>query len=330
VLGAVRGRGQGAARAISAERAAGGKFATLGDFFTRVSAAGMHQRQAEMLALCGALDSLCANRAAGMQALPGLLAAAAQAARDAEWGQEGLFDDGGASPEAIEIPDTPDWSARERLDGERRSLGFCLSGHPFDEFRDEAGELTGGSLRAILDRARAGTLERNDAPAILAAGSVLRKWRRAGANFFDLDDGETRLPVRLPRWDSGALPAGLITPHSLVLVKGRLARLPRGSLSLFADSVESLDDVMDKRAQELLLRCAPSEDPREAIAQLRRLLKGHAPGNAQVVIQHSGPGAAGRLRLGDGWKVRASESLRQALRQSPAVQEFEFRYARRA
>ncbi len=328
-LGAIRGLGQGAASSIFSERSAGGKFTTLGDFFTRVSGAGIHQRQAETLVRSGAMDSLCGNRAAVMRVLPASLAAAAQAARDAEWGQEGLFDDGGSDAAHIEIPDTPDWSARERLDGERRSLGFCLSGHPFDEYREEAGELTGGGLREILDRTRAGTLERNDAPVILVAGSVLRKWRRAGSNFFDLDDGEVRLPVRLPRWDSGAPPAGLITPHSLVLAKGRLTRLPRGSLTLFADSVESLDEVMEKRARELLLRCGASEDPRDTCTQLQRLLKGHKPGNAQVVIHYSGRGATGQIRLGSGWKVRASESLRQALQQSPAVREFEFRYARR-
>ena len=327
-LGAIRGLGQGAARAVYAERSAAGKFAALGDFFARVSGAGLQLRQAEPLVRSGALDSLCRNRAAVMRVLPSALAAAAQAARDAECGQDGLFDDGGGAAEHIEIPDAPEWGPRERLDGERRSLGFCLSGHPFDEYREETRELTGGSLREILDRTRAGTLEKNNAPTIRVAGSVLRKWRRGGANFFDLDDGEARLSVRLPRWDSGAPPARLIAPHSLVLVKGRLARLPRGDLNLFADSVESLDEVMAQRARELLLRCAPAPEPRETFTQLQRLLKGYTPGNAAVVIQYSSRGAAGRLRLAAGWRVQASEALRHALRQSPAVKEFEFRYAR--
>ena len=328
-LGAIRGLGQGAAKTVFAERGAAGPFASLGDFFARVGAAGLHLRQAEPLVRSGALDSLCANRAAAMQVLPGAVAAAAQAARDTQSGQEGLFDDGGGSPACVEIPDVPEWGPRERLDGERRSLGFCLSGHPFDEYRDEAGRLTGGSLREVLDGASAGTLEKNDAPTIRVAGSVLRKWRRGGANFFELDDGETRLPVRLPRWDSGGAPAGLIAPHSLVVVAGRLVRLARGERNLFADSVESLDEVMGGRAHELLLRCASSPEPRETLVRLRRLLKGCASGNAAVIIQHSGPGASGRLRLGAGWSVQASEVLRQALRQCPAVEAFEFRYGRR-
>ncbi len=329
-LGAIRGLGQGVARTLVAERQSAGKFTALADFFARTSGAGLNQRQAETLVRSGALDSLCGNRAAVMRVLPIALAAAAQAARDAECGQEGLFEDPGGRPVHIEVPDAPEWSPRELLDGERRSLGFCLSGHPFDECRSEAVQLAGGSLREILNGARPGTLEGNDAPTVTLAGSVLRKWRRGGANFFDLDDGEARLPVRLPRWDSGAPRQGsrLITPHSLVLVRGRLIRLPRGSLNLYADSVESLDELLEQRARELLLSCAPGRKPGELFAQLQQLLEGHTPGNARVIIQYSGAVATGRLRLGSGWSVRATESLRHALRQSPAVRKFEFRYAR--
>ena len=113
-------------------------------------------------------------------------------------------------PIQIEVPDISAWGLRDCLDGERRSLGFCLSGHPFDECRHEARSFVGGSLREILDRAQPGRPEERNDTVIVVAGSVLRKWRRAGANYFDLDDGQTRLPVRLPRWDSGAPPA---PPH---------------------------------------------------------------------------------------------------------------------
>lgn len=326
-LGAIRGLGQAAAQAIRAEREANGPYTGVADLFSRISGAGLHQRQAETLVRSGALDSLCANRAALIRVLPAALAAAAQAARDAESGQEGLFDDGGDQPMPIEIPDVPDWGLRELLDGERRSLGFCLSGHPFDECRDEARVLTGGALREILDRSQPGPRDERDAPDVTVAGSVLRKWRRSGANYFDLDDGATRLPVRLPRWDAGAPPGRLITPHSLVLVKGRLSRLQRGSLMLFADSVEPLDDVMEDRARLLLLDCRAAETPAETFTQLKDLLRPHVPGATQVVVRYSGPAAAGSLRLGSHWNVRATGGLRHALGDSPVISEFRIRYA---
>ena len=325
-LGAIRGLGEAAANAIFSERETGGPFADLSDLFSRVSAAGLHQRQAEALVRSGALDGLCANRAAVIRVLPAALAAAAQAARDAESGQEGLFDEGGGATMRIEAPHVPEWTLRERLDGERRSLGFCLSGHPFDECRAEARLLTGGSLREILDRFRPGPRDDRDAPAVTVAGSVLRKWRRSGANYFDLDDGQTRVPVRLPRWDAGAPPGRLITPHSLVLVNGRLSRLQRGSLNLYADSVEPLDEVMEHRARRLLLDCRAAEEPTAAFAELKELLGPHALGETQVFVRYTGPGAAGVLRLGPEWNVRANGDLRRALEESNVVREFSFRY----
>ena len=326
-LGAIRGLGESAANAIFDQREAGGRFADLPDLFSRISAAGLHQRQAETLVRSGALDSLCVNRAAVIRVLPAALAAAAQAARDAESGQEGLFDDGGGESMHIEIPDVPEWTPRERLDGERRSLGFCLSGHPFDESRGEARILTRGSLREILDRSQPGPRDERDTPIITVAGSVLRKWRRSGANYFDLDDGQTRVPVRLPRWDAGAPPGRLITPHSLVMVKGRLSRLQRGSLILFADSVESLDDVMQQRARSLLMCCEVDQDPAELFAELKAVLRPCTPGNTVCVIEYSGSNASGRLRLGPNWNVRADSDLRNALGRCPAVRSFQFVYS---
>ena len=326
-LGAIRGLGQAAAQAIRAEREANGPYSGVADLFSRISGAGLHQRQAETLVRSGALDDLCANRAAVIRVLPAALAAAAQAARDAESGQEGLFEDGRDQPMHIEVPDVPEWGPRELLDGERRSLGFCLSGHPFDECREEASALTGGGLREILDRSQPGPRDERDAPGVTVAGSVLRKWRRSGANYFDLDDGQTRLPVRLPRWDAGAPPGRLITPHSLVLVQGRLSRLQRGSLILFAESVEPLDDVMEKRARVLMLDCRAAERPAETFTQLQDLLRPHVPGGTQVVVRYSGPAAAGSLRLGTHWNVRATGGLRHALGESPVISEFSIRYA---
>lgn len=326
-LGAIRGLGQAAAQAIQAERETNGPYAGVADLFSRISGAGLHQRQAETLVRSGALDGLCENRAAVIRVLPAALAAAAQAARDAESGQEGLFDEGGDESMHIEVPETPAWGPRERLDGERRSLGFCLSGHPFDECREEARALVGGALREILDRSQPGPRDERDAPNVTVAGSVLRKWRRAGANYFDLDDGQTRLSVRLPRWDAGAPPARLITPHSLVMVRGRLSRLQRGSLNLYADSVEPLDEVMEKRARLLLLDCHAAEEPVETFTRLKELLRPHLRGETQVVVRYSGPAAAGSLRLGADWNVRATGDLRRALGESPVIGGFRIRYA---
>ena len=50
-----------------------------------------------------------------------------------------------------ELPDSKEWALGQLLQGERDTLGFYLSGHPFDPYRDEVRELVGCDLGA-LDR----------------------------------------------------------------------------------------------------------------------------------------------------------------------------------
>ena len=50
------------------------------------------------------------------------------------------------------------------------------------------------------------------------------------------------------------------------------------------------------------------------------------PGATHVVIEYAGKKAAGRLRLGANWTVRAGSDLRHALKQSSAVSDFRFVY----
>ena len=76
---------------------------------------------------------------------------------------------------------------------------------------------------------------------------------------------------------------------------------------LFADSVEPLDEVMEKRARLLLLECNAAGKPAETFARLKELLRPHVPGGTEVVVRYSGPGAAGSLRLGPDWNVRTTD-----------------------
>src|SRR5207245_199122 len=50
-----------------------------------------------------------------------------------ESGQIGLFG-GGGRPEALRLPDVPDWPPMERLGFEAEAIGFHLTAHPLDAY----------------------------------------------------------------------------------------------------------------------------------------------------------------------------------------------------
>jgi DNA polymerase-3 subunit alpha len=142
-LGAIKGTGQGAIQAIVAAREGaggngGGPFRSLFDFAARVDRKAVNKRAVEALIKAGAFDALHADRAS-LLASVGLAFDWAET-QDANALQGGLFDFGdshAASHQEPALVVAEAWSIRERLTLEKSALGFFLSGHLFDQCRDE-------------------------------------------------------------------------------------------------------------------------------------------------------------------------------------------------
>src|SRR5690606_25404967 len=150
-LGAIKGVGQGACEAVVAERQRGGEYASLLDFCARVESAKLNRRTLEAMIQCGALDGLGKNRASLMMQLPEVLKATDQMAREKASGQNSLF--GAPDPvnaaAQLDLPESREWPVAQLLNGERETLGFYLSGHPFDPYADDVKELVGTDLGAL-------------------------------------------------------------------------------------------------------------------------------------------------------------------------------------
>ncbi|HWA00852.1 MAG TPA: DNA polymerase III subunit alpha [Caulobacterales bacterium] len=137
-LGAVRNVGLAAMETLVAERKRGGPFKSLHDFAERIDPKAINRRQLENLAKAGALDAIEPDRARAHAACEVLAAYAARVAEERASAQASLF--GTEEPSARPaFPKPPAWSGQDRLDAERESVGFYLSGHPLSEFFLDAG-----------------------------------------------------------------------------------------------------------------------------------------------------------------------------------------------
>jgi len=166
-LGAVRNVGLGAMEALTEERARRGPFASLHDFAERLDPRTINRRQLENLAKAGAFDALEANRARALAAAEMIMALAARTAAERESAQTSLF--GAEEPAArMQLPQAQPWSAQERLDAERESIGFYLSGHPLADFFAHA---PSGRYLTVADLLEHGESE----PRICAMAGVLRR-----------------------------------------------------------------------------------------------------------------------------------------------------------
>jgi len=141
-LAAVKNVGGNAIESIVAARKKLGNFKSIFEFCESVDLRLLNKRVLESLIKSGAMDSL-GRRAQLMEVLDKAIERAQKTQRDAESGQHGLF---GVFQEEIEaendkLPNIPDWDEHTRLAAEKEILGFFITGHPLEKYKDKLEDL---------------------------------------------------------------------------------------------------------------------------------------------------------------------------------------------
>ena len=122
------------------ERKRGGDYKSLTDFCRRVDLKLVNRRVVEIFVKSGAFDSIERRRTALMTMIDDAFSTGERYQRERASGLSALF---GAGDCAIDppIPDVEERSLATILGWERETLGFYLTGHPLDEYRDKIGGL---------------------------------------------------------------------------------------------------------------------------------------------------------------------------------------------
>ncbi len=135
-LGAVRNVSKTAMDSIVEERKKHGAFKNLYDFAERVEPSWINKRALENLARAGAFDQIEPNRAKVLKVASLILAASQHAARERASAQGGLFGDGPTTGGRTPFPDVPVMRKAQQMEEELQALGFYLSAHPIDMYKD--------------------------------------------------------------------------------------------------------------------------------------------------------------------------------------------------
>ncbi len=137
-LAALKGVGAQAMADLVAEREKNGPFSDLEDFIARVNAQSFSRKQIEVLAHAGAFDSFGYPRAVLVEAADYLMRRIVRRQEEAKSGQVSLFGTATntTADEPLKLPDLPEFSSLEKLQREFSAVGFYLSAHPVDNFRE--------------------------------------------------------------------------------------------------------------------------------------------------------------------------------------------------
>lgn len=134
----IKGLGSAAADAVVKARKEQGIFTGLNDFLEKADLKTLNRKVLEVSIQAGLFDTVeSRNRATLLHNLDAVLEAALKKQKDREIGQASLFDEAAEEIEAsIHWEEVEGWSESELLRMEKEHLGFYVSGHPLDSYRD--------------------------------------------------------------------------------------------------------------------------------------------------------------------------------------------------
>jgi len=263
----------------------------------------MNKRVIESLIKAGALDSL-GKRGPLYNAVDKAMERAQKAQRDEASGQHGLFGifDSDLSPAGStedSLPGMAEWDEHTRLQNEKEVLGFFVSGHPMDKYREKLRNLK------VVDTATALEMKpepqvfrrgRNEEPqneiqiAGVITGLKVAKSKRSGELYAQaaLEDtvGKIELIAFPQSYEKLAEKLKIDVP---VLVKGVLRGEEDSAPKLAISSIQALEDVKLKLPDALRIK-VPLHNPDSALLEkLYSILLG-APGKGKLLLDLEEPG----------------------------------------
>jgi DNA polymerase-3 subunit alpha len=245
-LGAIKNVGAAAIESVTRARQEGGPFVSLQDFCARADLRLVNRRVIESLIKAGALDSVKIARAGLLASLDQAMEAGQRRQRDREEGQVSLFEglaelapaggkDAGRTPSVT----VPEWPQDEMLGYEKEVLGFYLSGHPLEQYREvgrRLGAATAGELYARAVGARVLLLGQISA---FTENSTKSGNRMAFATL-DLVDGTAPLTIFPEPYRSCA---GALRQRGPLVVRGRVDDSDKGRVVL-AEEIRPLEEAL--------------------------------------------------------------------------------------
>ncbi len=244
-LAAIKNVGATAIDSIVKTREADGIFTSLDDFCGRVDLRLVNRRVIESLIKAGAFDSLQNTRAGLLASLDQAMEGGQRRQRDREEGQVSLFDalgGGDAAPKAAVVPPAarvPEWPQEEMLAFEREVLGFYLSGHPLEQYREVARRINALNAADLSTRptgARVLLLGQVSA----FSESATKSGNRMAFATLELVDGSVPLTIFPEPYRACAV---ALRHKGPVIVKGRADDSDKGRVVL-AEEIKPLEDAV--------------------------------------------------------------------------------------
>jgi DNA polymerase-3 subunit alpha len=314
-LGAIKGLGEGPIEAIIAARNEGGPFKNLFDFCKRIDMRKVNKRALEALIRSGSFESLGVDRAIVMAAMAEAVKAAEQTAKNNDAGFVDMFGDVVQTDDSnidvyADFRKTRPWSGKQRLEGEKETLGLYLSGHPIDEYEPEIRQFCRRRIVDIQPDRQPQTIT-----GLIIGFRTVKTKRGDTMAILTLDDRSARIEATVFA-DLYHDCRDKLVKDAIVVIEGEVKNDDySGGLRMSATSITSLNEARAKFAKELIVHIGHHDFVSQFAQQFREALKPLAKeSGCAVVVEYQSKTAKARLRLGSEWLVQPSDELLTRLR----------------
>jgi DNA polymerase-3 subunit alpha len=201
---------------------------------------------------------------------------------------------------------------KERLRGERDTLGLYVTGHPIDDYAAEV---------ARFARTRIAGLRASDEPqrvvGLVVGLRTMKSKRGEDIAFVQLDDRTARIEVSLFA-DTYRSCREFVLPDSFLVVEGTVSvdEFSGGGLRMRAQEAYTLTEARRRFARELVLQLECSQFTPDFEAQFGRLLGARRTREGcPVRVVYTGNGARAEIVLGEQWRVPPTDEAIGRLRE---------------
>jgi len=319
-LGAIKGLGEGPVENILAARNEGGAFKDLFDFCARVDGRKVNKRAIEAMIRSGAFDEIGPEgeigyrRAVMLAAMDEAVKLAEQHARNTSSGMGDLFGDSivesAADINYSSYGAARTLSMRERLNGERDTLGLYLTGHPIDEYADELSRMHPNRISALRPGKESSTVS-----GMVIAMRVMKNKRGENFAFVTLDDKSGRLELSVFA-EKFNVYREILVKDALIVVQGAVSEDSfTGGLKMLAESIQSIYEARCSKIKHLSVSLESESADGQWADRLHSHLDSYRDGNCALKIDYAAASARGQLKLGSQWRVQPRDELIARLRE---------------
>jgi DNA polymerase-3 subunit alpha len=204
-----------------------------------------------------------------------------RAQKDLASGQTGLFgallEESSAASHERKLPNLPDWQPMEKLRGEKEMLGFYITGHPLDNYRDKVSEVATHTTDTL------GSIDKATEVTVCGLLTGIQKRRNK--------EGKQWAVMQLEDWAGAVellcfaskfeLLGGVLEEDLAVKVVGRAMPEEDGTVKISAQEIVALDKLRLNFPSIISIRVKLNQNGNGKAEELQKLFE-RKPGATEV------------------------------------------------